>query len=66
MNVYDTVAEGANAGIDTVVVTALDNPDTFSSVETYTLGANIENGIDRRHARVQPHRQCAQQPAARQ
>ncbi len=43
--VYDTVAEAANAGIDTVVVTALDNPDTYTTVETYTLGANIENGI---------------------
>ena len=26
------------------MVTAIDNPDTVSSIETYTLGANIENG----------------------
>ena len=44
LNAYDTVTEGAGAGIDTVLVTAIDNPDTFSSIETYTLGANVENG----------------------
>ncbi len=41
---YDTVTEDAGAGIDTAVVTAIDNPDTASSIDRYTLGANIENG----------------------
>ena len=41
---YDTVIETGGTGIDTVIVTALDNPDTFVSTDRYTLGANIENG----------------------
>ena len=42
---YDVVTEGVNAGIDTESVTAIDNPNTFFGVETFTLDANIENGI---------------------
>ena len=41
---YDLVSEAAGAGTDTVSVTAMDNPDTLSATERYTLGANIENG----------------------
>ena len=41
---YDTVSEDAGAGIDTIVVAAIDNPDTISTRESYTLGANVENG----------------------
>ena len=44
ISAYDTVTEGVGAGLDTVLVTSLDNPDTFASIETYTLGANVENG----------------------
>lgn len=40
---YDSVTEAADGGTDTLVITALDNPDTFAPIETYTLGANIEN-----------------------
>lgn len=42
---YDTVTEAAGEGIDTVVVEALDNPDTFATIERYVLGANVDNGI---------------------
>jgi Ca2+-binding RTX toxin-like protein len=41
---YDTVAEGAGAGIDTESITAIQNPLRFST-SGFTLGANIENGI---------------------
>ena len=40
---YDDVVELANGGTDTVVVQALDNPDTFS--DQYTLPDNVENAI---------------------
>jgi Ca2+-binding RTX toxin-like protein len=42
---YDQVTEAAGEGNDTIVVEALDNPDTHSSIERYTLGANVENGL---------------------
>ena len=42
---YDYVAEAANEGTDTVIVTALDNPDTIATADRYTLGADIENGL---------------------
>ncbi len=41
---YDAVTEGVDAGIDTVFVMAIDNPDTFGS-DAYTLGANVEHGV---------------------
>ncbi|MGO4727518.1 MULTISPECIES: beta strand repeat-containing protein [unclassified Inquilinus] len=40
---YDIVVEGAGAGIDTISVTAIDDPDMISN--GYTLVANVENGI---------------------
>ncbi len=43
-SVYDSTVEAAGAGTDTVLVTTIDNPGTVSSVETYTLATNIENG----------------------
>ena len=42
--VYDSTVEAAGAGTDTVLVTTINNPGTVSSVETYTLATNIENG----------------------
>jgi Ca2+-binding RTX toxin-like protein len=42
---YDFVTEGVNAGIDTESITAIDNPNTLFGAETFTLDANIENGI---------------------
>jgi serralysin len=44
-SLYDSVIETPDGGVDTVFVRAIDNPDTFSSVDRYTLGANIENGL---------------------
>ena len=41
---YDTVNETGRNGVDTVVVTAIDNPDTAFGIDRYTLAANIENG----------------------
>jgi Ca2+-binding RTX toxin-like protein len=41
---YDAVGEAAGEGNDTVVVLAIDNPDTFATIESYTLTANVENG----------------------
>ncbi|NJM29667.1 MAG: hypothetical protein HC855_05815, partial [Rhizobiales bacterium] len=42
--IYDSVVEAASAGIDTVVVTAIDDPDTIFGTDGYALGTNIENG----------------------
>lgn len=41
---YDTVIENAGQGIDTVYISALDNPGTFG-MESYVLGDNLEIGI---------------------
>lgn len=42
---YDTVIEDPNAaGIDKIIVTALDNPDTFTGVDGYILPDAIEEG----------------------
>jgi len=39
---YDDVVEDVDGGIDTVVVTAIDNIEMFA--DGYTLTANVENG----------------------
>jgi Ca2+-binding RTX toxin-like protein len=41
---YDTVAETADAGNDTVLIKAIDNPSTIGT-DGYTLTGNVENGI---------------------
>ncbi len=42
---YDDVVDTGTTGVDTVRVTAVDNPDTNFGTDGYTLGSKIENGI---------------------